>query len=130
MPWDKFSGFLTMHQCNAYLKSTFNEVWNKEFKIMDSTCKHKFRTRRDVNQWLIRYWQLVSGNFKPIKPYGKYYAIKNDNGELFKVLENSKYKTICINDNGVEEIVNFDKTKSELIAHLEKKFPQKSSFEM
>ena len=129
MPWPYFVGFLSRHQANAYLKSTFYEVWEKEFQALDSTCKHKFRTRRDVNQWVMRYWQLASGNFLPIKPYGEKYTIKNDNTKLYDTIMNSRDKTICINDNNNEEIKNYVQTKNELMRVLEQRYPKKSIFE-
>ena len=130
MSWPHFVGFLSKHQGNAYLKSTFEEVWEKEFSILDSTCRHKFRTRRDVNQWLMRYWQLASGKFIPITPYGEMISISNDNKKLFSVINESKEKSICINDNNNEEIEDYQKVKTELISVLEKRFPNKSIFEM
>ena len=129
MPWPKIAGLFTKHQCNAFLKSTFYEVWEKEFELLDLTCRHKFRTRRDVNQWVIRYWQLASGKFIPIRPFGKLYGVKNDNTDLFRAIDKNIDKTLCINDNGIEQIEDFEKTKKELIEHLERKFPQKSHFE-
>ena len=130
MQWPKFAGLFTKHQCNAFLKSTFEEVWEKEYDLLDSTCSHKFRTRRDVNQWLMRYWQLASGHFYPIKPYGKLYGIKNDNSSLYQAIQNNLDRTICINDNNAERILDFEKTKEELIRHLEQRFGTKSSFEL
>ena len=129
MPWPKFSALLTKHQCNSFLKETFEEVWEQEFDILDSTCRHKFRTKRDVNQWLMRYWRLAQGRFEPVKPYGLLYGVKNDNEGLFSAIMNSTGKFICINDNGAEDLVDFEKTKAELIAVLEKRFPEKSKFE-
>ena len=66
MPYGVFTGFFDPHLPNSYLKSTFEEVWEKEYEVLNDTCTHKFRDRRDVNQWLIRYWQLVKGNFAPV----------------------------------------------------------------
>lgn len=129
MPWPKFSALLTKHQCNAYLKETFEEVWEKEYDILDSTCSHKFRTKRDVNQWLFRYWRLAQGRFTPIRPYGNLFGIKNDNSALYNAVMNGRDMFICINDNGAEEIKDFEKTKKELLDVLEKRFPDKCSFE-
>lgn len=129
MPWSRFSALLTLHQCHAFLKSTFYEVWEKEFSVLDSTSRHKFRTNRDVNQWLMRYWQIASGNFKPISPSGRLYGLGNNNEKVFKALEESKFRTICLNDNGVDKISDFDKTKAALIEHMEKRFPKKSRYE-
>ena len=130
MPWPRFSALLSLHQCNPYLKTTFKTVWKVENELLESTSMHKFRTRRDLNQWIMRYWQLASGTFEPIKPYGRLYGLSNDNTSLFNALSESKHRTICINDNGVEEVVDYEKTKFELITHLEQRFPEKSSFEI
>ena len=130
LSWPSFVGFLSKHQGNAFLKSTFREVWEKEFSILDSTCRHRFRTRRDVNQWLMRYWQLASGKFLPIRPYGELHVIGNDNTKLFDAINNCKEKSICVNDNNLEKIIDYKKTKNELIDVLEKRFPVKSGFEL
>lgn len=129
MSWPHFVGFLSKHQGNAYLKSTFFEVWEREFQILDNTCKHKFRTRRDVNQWIMRYWQLASGKFVPITPYGEMYTIGNDNTKLFTVIMDSKEKTICVNDNNIEPIRDYNRIKQNLIQLLESRYPKKSKFE-
>lgn len=129
LPWPHFTGFLGKHQGNAFLKASFSEVWEKEFSVLDATCRHKFRTRRDVNQWLVRYWQLASGHFVPAKPYGKLFNLGNDNSLLLRELASSREKTICINDNGAEPIANFEKTKAELLSALDAKLPEKSPFE-
>lgn len=131
MPWPKFANMYGRHLCHSYLKSTFQELWEKEYEVLDSTSSHMFRTRRDVNQWLMREWQLAKGDFIPISPnYGKYYYLKNDNKVMFDEILRRKYRIICINDNGAETIVDFDKTKKELIRVLQKVFPKKSSFEI
>ena len=130
MSWPHFVGFLSKHQGNAFLKSTFEEVWEKEFGILDSTSRHKFRTRRDVNQWIMRYWQLAAGRFEPIRPYGEMYTIGNDNTKLFDVINHSQDKTICVNDNNIEKIIDYKKTKKELMDVLEKRYPVKSGFEL
>lgn len=128
--WPYFVGFLNLHQGNAYLKSTFSEVWRQEYDILNTTCMHRFRTRRDVNQWIMRYWQLAEGRFIPIKPYGLLYNISNDNKALFDVLPKYKGISICINDNNIENIQDFDSIQKELTDVLEKRFPLKSSFEV
>lgn len=131
MPYPIFSNFYGRHVCNSFDKRTFEEVWEKEAVILDSTSMHKFRTRRDVNQWLIRDWQLASGKFAPISPErGRYYALKNDNSKIIRDIVNRRCKVICINDNGVEEIVDFEKSKREIIQALDTVFPDKSSFEL
>src|SRR5699024_2296505 len=69
LPYKQFSGFLNLHIPNSYLKNTFEEIWKDEHDILDTTCKNKFRTAKDVNQQLPKYKQLVEGNFKPRSPF-------------------------------------------------------------
>lgn len=132
MPWPKFSGLYGRHLCLSYLKSTFDTVWEKEFEVLDSTSRHKFRTRRDVNQWIMRAWQLMSGQFVPVSPnkLGRYYRLANNNDDLINAIKTQKYRVICANDNGDDEIIDFEKTKQEIIAALEQIMPEKSDFEL
>ena len=130
MPWPIFINLYGTHTSNAYLKSTFEKVWEEEYDLLNSTCLHKFRTRRDANQWLMREWQLCEGNFIPTSPKrGRLMSIKNDNSHIYNAIKNKKYKEICINDNGAEQILDFDKTYHELVSFLEEEFPEKSRFE-
>lgn len=130
IPWNKFSDLQTWHSCVPFLKSTFEEVWNQEFEVLDSTCRHPFRTRRDVNQWLMRDWQLVKGDFIPIS--GKdsaYYVLGNDNRKIIDQLRRRKCSIVCLNDSGDEPITDFKKTKRELERALQELFPKKSIYE-
>ena len=130
MAWPNFVNLYGTHTSNSYLKSTFEKVWEEEYELLNSTCLHKFRTRRDANQWLMREWQICEGCFFPTSPRrGHLMSIKNDNSSIFSAVRNKKYKEICINDNGAEELVDFDRTYNELITCLEGEFPAKSRFE-
>lgn len=131
MPWPIFTNLYGTHVCNPFLKSTFKEVWEKEGETLHATCMHKFRTRRDVNQWLMREWQLCQGKFIPADPFdGRLLSIKNDNRDIREALEKKKYKYVCINDNGAEEILDFKAVYDELQQMMEQQFPCKSSFEL
>ena len=129
LPWKEFAGFYELHTPYSYLKETLREVWEKEEKYLEEVCEHKFRDDKDVNQWLMRYWQLANGNFVPRSPdFGKMYIINDDTTLILKDIEMNKHKTICINDSS--KISNFEKTKSEVLRAFEKKFPQKSNYEL
>lgn len=127
-PFGTFVGFYEPHIPNSYLKSTFEKVWELEKATLTMTTYSKFRNKNNVNQWLFRYWQLASGNFVPRSiQFGKFYQLAKDNTELFDDIENAKHKVICINDTF--EGIDYEKTKNDLIASFQKKFPQKSTFE-
>jgi hypothetical protein len=131
MSYKHFTGFLNPHLPNSYLKDTFNEVWDSEYEVLHQTCLRKIRDKRDVNQWLIRYWQLVTGKFVPRQvPIGRYYSLKNNNIKIASAICNQEYKMVCINDDNKEPIINFEKEKMLLNTAFEKILPEKSSFEL
>lgn len=126
--WRGFTGFLNHHLAVSYLKSTFEEVWREEPEILKKTCSHRFRDNSDVNQYIFRFWQLASGNFVPSTLKGKYFLISSNNDKILSYINNSKGKMICINDAEFEG--DFELVKNQINSALNKKFPEKSSFEL
>lgn len=124
-----YPGFCQLHMPAPFLKSTFIEVWDKEGKYLDSTCTHKFRHYKDVNQWLMQYWQLVKGSFTPINAsnYSRMFEIGKNDKEMFDALEKHTYKMVCLNDSDSE--MNFEKEKEQLIKVMERLYPIKSKYE-
>ena len=114
----------------SYLKLTFEEVWEKEPEILKDTCLRKFRSKLDVNQWLMRYWQLASGSFYPVGRYvkGTCIELESDNSDVYHAVENKKFKMLCINDSN--PAVDFEYTRDHLIHSFEKILPHKSQFEL
>lgn len=131
LPYKKFTGFLNLHLPNSFLKSTLVETWNEEYSVLDKTCKNKFRDGRDVNQWIFRYRQLIKGEFIPRNPrIGRTYSLSNNNEDILKAIVSQKHKLICINDNGKEEIVDFEKEKQNLNNAFKEILPRKSKYEI
>lgn len=128
LPHRDFTGVKNLHVANSYKKSTYEEVWEKCPVELDQTCRHRFRNQYDVNQWLMKYWQLVSGGFSPqCYSFGKQFDMR----ELVKISEtvnSSKCKLICLHDS--EDIDDFQSIKDAVISIFQKKFPAKSSFEL
>lgn len=130
-PWREFSGFVEPHLPNPFLKSTFMEIWQKAPDILDKTCQMKFRTNEDVNQWLVRYWQLAEGEFIPYNTRKRGLTMDITDNTLPLISEyiaNQHYDIICINDS--DEIKDFEKAKIVLQKSFEKILPDKSSFEI
>ena len=129
-PWNSFPSFYEFHVCPSFLKSTFDEVWNKEFDVLDEVCHHKFRNLKfDNNQWLMRDWQLASGNFVPrTTKFGMLYTIDNKFNAK-QALSKCKYKAICLNDSDQLSNEDFKRIKKEIIDEFETLFPNKSSYE-
>ncbi len=130
MPWDRFPGFYSAHLPNAYLKSTFKTIWEKETQELHNTCLCKIRNNyTNVNQWIVKYWQYASGTFYPRNlKLGKYFEITDSNEELKKFIKNKRMPLVCLNDS--PKISDFNKTKEELIATFESILSEKSSFEL
>ncbi len=127
--WPWFPGIYYNHLPSNFLKSTFETIWSEEGELLDQTCRDKFRTKLNCNQWLIKFWQLAEGTAEP-KGTSKGYcfhirdAIFND---MLKAIETGKYQQICINDT--VNTSNFEKQKQQVINAFSKLLPDKSSFE-
>ena len=130
LPWHWFPGFYYQHTPNSFLKSTFEEVWEKEHAALDTTCRDKFRKSGNVNQWLMKYWQLASGNYVVRRDSFAYcYHLKEYNyPALLKDIPSRRHNMICINDT--VDTFNFDEKKQGVIEAFEKLLPEKSSFEL
>lgn len=128
LPFPEFTGAKNCHVANAYLKSTFETVWNKYGEELEKTSSHRFRSISDVNQWLFKYWQIVSGSFYPQWiHYGATYGI-NDTARLQSDLAKHRYKLICLQDaDGTRDICRL---REDVINIFQQRFPEKSSFEL
>lgn len=123
-----FPGFIMYHMPNAYLKSTFEEVWDKEEEKLEKTVYSKFRdSKNDINQWIFNYWQFASGKFiQRNYKFGSHIPI--DRKKLPSLIEKQKYKVLSIWDTDAAE--NFEALKAQLINSFQKILPEKSSFEL
>lgn len=128
LPWGTHTGFRNYHTCNPFCKSTFEEVWLENEDTLRHTCLHKFRSREDVNQYLMRYWQLCKGNFVPHRPNSTYLTIgQQSSDEVAATLKSGKYKVVCVNDDPMQ--FDFETEKEHLIRTFRDLFPTPSSFE-
>ena len=128
LPLVEFSGVKNLHIANAYLKTTFQDVWERFDAVLDQTCQRKFRSVLDVNQWLFKYWQIVSGTFYPQwLTIGKTTNI-TDLKLLKKCLKHNSPKMICLQDS--DWMNDIDPIKEEVKQVFQGVFPQKSSFEL
>lgn len=128
LPWPMFAQFRDPHLPVALLKSTLEKLWKIEPEAFETTSQNRFRHSTDVNQYLIRYWQLLEGNFHPrSSKIGRYFEIARDNTKLLEAIRKQKCKMICLND--VDTSIDFEKTKQEIQNAFDKILPRKSNFE-
>jgi hypothetical protein len=125
-----FVGFSNYHIEQAFLKSIIAEVWEKEPGFMYDSCT-RFREDLKANQYLFRYWQFAKNMFYPMKRNGTYKTLGKDMLDKIEIiLQEEKYKSICINDSPLCTDEDFEYIYSHLHRIFENKFPQKSSFEI
>lgn len=125
---DYFTGFKNIHAPAAYLKNCFEEVWSAEPEKLDSTCRDKFRTSDNVNQWAVLWWQIASGQFSPAVIDNCVMKISEDTiDQLCEVIERQRNAYVCVNDP--EEEIDFESLSERLQRSFEKLLPIKSSFE-
>lgn len=129
-PYKKCSRLCNFHSPYPYLKSTFEEVWQKENEKLSETCMNKFRTIYDVNQTIFWYWAIFKGEFYPQNVnICKQSKISSNNSMIINNIKNQKYKIMCINDTSLASDIDFEKTKKELSEAFETILGEKSSFE-
>ncbi len=123
-----FFGLNIHHLPQAYIKKTFEDVWEIEPELMDSTCSHRFRNAGDVSQCVFKFYQLLTGQFYPYnkRKAGVKYTVNHDLERICHAIESHYYKFICINDSPE---VDFDLAKKKINSAFESVLPEKGNFE-
>ena len=129
MTGKSFPSFINYHMPQPFTKSAFTAVWNIFEPILTKTSTHKFRDLTDINQYLIRFWTLVSNNFTPtnMNKDRLYLGLSEDNERIYNAIQHQSHKIICIND---EEISVFEEVKNKLNDSFNQILPLKSNFEL
>ena len=136
--WNRtLSEFWCPHITNAFKKSTFEKVWELEGDYLDKVCRNKFRTSYDLNQWLMKYWQLASGEFVPIdlRKVGQYCGVTCVNetlDEACDIIKKRRNHIICVNDTLDKDCNDEDiiECSNRLVEAFSEMLPDKSSFEI
>lgn len=126
-----FVGFSNYHTEQAYLKSIFEEAWEKEPEFLASSCT-RFREDVIANPYLFRYWQLAKNKFYPMKRrFATFHFFDRGVADgIHKTLLNPSIVSICVNDSSLCPDDDYEYIDSNLTKWLEEKFPEKSSFEI
>jgi hypothetical protein len=133
-PYDKFSHFSYRHVEQPYRKATFKSVWETIPEEMDRTCSHKRRHEEDLNIYLMRYWHLASNQWTRRYDDDKYlfdsHPTLRNLDRIKAAIESTQIKSLCINDSPVVLDDEFEIVCKELVLAFEKKYPEKSAFEI
>ena len=128
LPGSTVSGFKNYHTCVPYCKTTLQQVWDAFPEELDHTCRNRFRSREDVNQYFFRYWRLMRGEFTPGKPNCAYLTMGEDDAEqISSALHSAKYKVVCVNDDPMQ--CDFVEEQAKIGKLFQEKFPQSCGFE-
>ena len=134
LTFPRFTGLLSVHTAAPILKSSLTEIWEKEGEALDALKCNRFRSDNDVNHYLVRDWQMLSGRFCPTNLFRhfKYFEMQDNNDKCLGIIRKSsdkaKQKILCINDTG--KVSDFDGVKQDFIEAFETAFEKKSSFEL
>ena len=122
-----FTGFYDHHLPQSFLKSTFIDAWKHNENLFDETCTHSFRDKEDVCIWVMRYWQLVNGNFHPYNVCNdsKYFLLDNINKVegVAQFVASQKKNLVVINDSPLLE--NFERAKKEINGAFDRILPNR-----
>lgn len=126
--WDDFPGFHDPHMANALKKSTLEKIWNLETEALDQASRGRFRGYKDINHYLIRYWQICEGNFIPRRTLGKMCLVNKDNYRVYaKGIYGQEWQMVSLNEDCTPE--EFEPIKKKMNEAFGKLLPEKSSFE-
>lgn len=125
---DWFTGFKNLHAPAAYLKQTFEAVWTAEPELLHSTCRDRFRTAANVNQWVCLWWQVASGNFAPYDVDNLVESVTEKTVDLLcRCIENQEHAMICVND--LDDAADIQPMAEKLRSAFAAILPEKSGFE-
>ena len=125
--YGKFPGFVNFHLPISYLKSTFEEVWNKEEELLKQTVYSKFRkNEKNISNWVFNYWQFANGKFYQ-RNCNSGLNININDKNASELIKKQKYKILGLADSG--KVVNFEDLKTSINEAFDKIFPDKCEFE-
>ena len=122
-------GMSDHHLPKAFLKSSFQALWDEEEALMHETSLTKMRHKNNITLHLVRDRQFFTGQFSPQKPIGKAFLTSElyHSDALCRYIRRQKGKTICINDTAEEK--DFSAHRAMIEEAFMAILPEKSSFE-
>ena len=130
LAFPQYTGFYTVHGPSPFLKSTFEEVWEKEREELEATTRQRFRVAEGMTQRVFREWQKQKGEFYPANLHRefKYLDASDISKKNLDVITRQKKKIICINDS--DHPFDFEMHKCAYQNAMAVILPEPSSFEV
>lgn len=125
---DDIFGLGIHHLPQPMLRSTLEKLWQLEPEVLSQTSSHKFRDVRDVNQYVFKHYQLLTGQFVPynIHAAGKAFVDNWDPDTAAAAITGGCYKMLCLNDSPGTD---FEHAKAVTNAAFASLLPEKCAFE-
>ena len=125
-----FVGFRSRHTEQPYLKSVFDDAWDKESGMLTESST-RFREDATLTPYFFRYWQFASNQFYPVrlKNGRKYTLLPFFLPKILKALKNPNIWSLCLNDTANCNEDDYQKMQGEVENAFKMKFPEKSIFE-
>ena len=125
-----FPGMYYWHLTTAFLKSSFEKVWDAAGQTLDETCRCVFRGQTNVSPFLVKFWQMAEGNFVPMSNHSGlcFHMTDKKVDSACKTIREQHYSLICINDTG--KLENWQSAAEAVKQSFESILPEKSSFEL
>lgn len=130
MPWRSFTGFYDFHLPPSFCKKTFEDVWQENPSLLHKTCLSRFRENSNISQYLMRYRQLVLGEFYPynVAKDSVYTTMSSSNIEsICHIITKSKKSILVLSE---DENICFEYAKQKINEAFENILPNKSAFEL
>lgn len=112
-------------------KSTLATLWENEFETMHKSVNNTFRDTNTVNNYLQRYWDLVSNNFHPLNrmKIGESFSVKDQDVKFVcSFIKKQNKPIVSINDS--ENLIDFNMAKRKINNALKLILSKKSNFEL
>ncbi len=133
-PFKRTVGFKDYHLTIPHKKSVFELLWSLEDDTLDFVCMNRFRSPLDLSNWLMRYWNFMTGEFEPINVdrVGDYTSFVDDKSVEYicnKIRKQEK-TILVINDTLVSDDEQmFLKCQKKIKEAFETILPDRCSFE-
>lgn len=127
-PW--FPGMYYWHLTTAFLKSSFEKVWEAAPETLDETCRCMFRGQTNVSPFLVKFWQMAEGNFVPMSSHSGlcFHMTDEKVDSACNTIRKQQYSLICVNDTAI--INDWQRAAEAVRQSFESILPEKSSFEV
>lgn len=125
----RYTGFYTVHNPSPLLKKTYDDLWDLEEALLTKTTYSRFRSKDNINQYILREWQKQKGSFVPSNPHRDftYIDVTDLSDKSLDTIRKQKKKMVCLNDS--DYLTDFEKHRKVWIEALDTILHEPSSFE-